>query len=89
MLIQRDTKTGREKLVGDPIGDIQTALNKTGVSLQQTKDAEKLARIFHETYERLAPAFDYKTSAKPWEEVPEQNRKLMIAVCEHILSIGI
>ena len=51
--------------------------------------AEKLAQQFHETYERLAPAFGYKTreaSAKPWSEVPDQNKKLMVAVCAEILS---
>ena len=51
--------------------------------------AEQLAQRFHETYERLAPDFDYKTreaSAKPWAEVPENNRSLMIAVCEEILE---
>lgn len=52
-------------------------------------EAENLARRFHETYERLAPQFGYETrreSAKPWEEVPEQNRNLMIAVCAEILD---
>ena len=51
--------------------------------------AEELAKRFHETYERLAPDFGYKTreaSAKPWAEVPENNRNLMIAVCEEILG---
>ncbi len=51
--------------------------------------AEFLARKFHETYERLAPQFGYETrkaSAVPWEDVPEQSRKLMIAVCTVILD---
>ena len=51
-------------------------------------EAEQLARLFHETYEELAPDFSYKTreaSAKPWKDVPENNRKLMIAVAEKIL----
>ena len=51
---------------------------------------EKLAQQFHETYERLAPSFGYRTrerSAKPWDEVPEDNRNLMIAVCAEILAI--
>jgi hypothetical protein len=50
---------------------------------------EELARAFHETYERLAPKFGYETrreSAVPWEEVPEANRKLMIAVCEELVD---
>jgi len=52
-------------------------------------DAEVLARMFHETYERLAPSFGYETrkdSAVPWEDVPERNKKLMIAVCAEILE---
>lgn len=51
--------------------------------------AEELAQKFHETYERLAPSFGYETrkdSAKPWSEVPDKNKKLMIAVCGVILE---
>jgi len=51
-------------------------------------DAEQLAMLFHKTYEELAPSFNYETrkaSAKPWIKVPENNRKLMIAVAEKIL----
>lgn len=50
---------------------------------------EELAQFFHETYERLAPDFGYKTrqeSRKPWAEVPESNRRLMIAVCAEVLA---
>lgn len=50
--------------------------------------AEQLAQYFHETYEALAPQFGYKTreaSAKPWSEVPEQNKNLMIMVCAQVL----
>jgi hypothetical protein len=53
-------------------------------------DAETLARHFHETYERLAPGFDYVTrpaTAVPWDQVPELNKRLMIAVCEEVLSL--
>jgi hypothetical protein len=51
--------------------------------------AEILAEKFHETYERLAPEFGYRTreeSAKPWAEVPERNKKLMVAVAAELLS---
>lgn len=51
--------------------------------------AEALAQRFHETYERLAPSFAYETrkaSAKPWAEVPDNNKRLMIAVCSEILA---
>jgi hypothetical protein len=49
---------------------------------------ELLARSFHEAYERLAPSFDYQTrpeSATPWDQVPEQNRKLMVATAEVVI----
>lgn len=52
-------------------------------------DAEALARLFHETYERLAPEFAYRTrqaSAKPWDQVPEDNRRLMIATAGEVLD---
>ncbi len=50
---------------------------------------KKLAQKFHETYEQLAPEHRYETrkeSAVPWEDVPESNRRLMIAVAEEILA---
>jgi hypothetical protein len=46
---------------------------------------EELAQFFHEAYELLAPTYGYKTreaSAVPWEEVPKQNKDLMVAVCQ-------
>jgi hypothetical protein len=53
--------------------------------------AEQIAQAFHEAYERLAPDFGYKTreaSAKPWAEVPEQNKSLMVAVVQSLLDDG-
>lgn len=50
--------------------------------------AEQLAQRFHEHYERLAPEHGYKTreaSAMPWEDVPEANKSLMIAVAGEVL----
>ena len=50
--------------------------------------AEEIARMFHEAYEELAPQYGYRTreaSAKPWAEVPEQNRNLMIATVQEVL----
>ena len=52
-------------------------------------DPTRVARLFHETYERLAPSFGYETrkaSAVPWDDVPENNRRLMIAVAAEILA---
>lgn len=54
--------------------------------------SEKIAKEFHETYEKLAPDFEYKTrkkSAVPWEKVPEQNKQLMIAVVKNLQRRGI
>lgn len=51
-------------------------------------DNERIARCFHEAYERLAPEFGYRTrdaSAKPWAEVPAENRDLMIATVEALI----
>lgn len=53
--------------------------------------AERIARAFHEAYERLAPSFGYETrkaSAVPWEDVPEENRELMVATVETLLEDG-
>lgn len=55
----------------------------------RTGTAEQIAQAFHEHYERLAPDFGYKTrrdSAKPWTEVPEQNRRLMVATVAAVLA---
>ncbi|MBC8462398.1 MAG: hypothetical protein H8D67_30880 [Deltaproteobacteria bacterium] len=52
-------------------------------------EAEYLAMMFHCYYEELAPEFGYKTreeSAISWNEVPTQNKQLMIAVAEKLLD---
>ena len=50
-------------------------------------DAEKLAMLFHETYERLAPQFGYTTRIETQVFDPNTpNGKLMIAVCNEILK---
>jgi putative Ca2+/H+ antiporter (TMEM165/GDT1 family) len=57
-------------------------------ALSEPRGAD-VARMFHEAYEELAPAYGYKTreaSAKPWEDVPEQNRRLMIATAITVLN---
>jgi len=61
---------------------------KIGIGEFLILSGETLARDFHETYEELAPEFGRKTSeqlAKPWDDVPEQNR-LLTRTCESILS---
>lgn len=51
--------------------------------------AKEIAKFFHETYEKLAPSFGYETrpeSAVPWEDVPQQNRALMVAVAGRVME---
>ncbi len=72
-----------------PISDYRGILTKEQNPV--SGNTEDIARKFHEAYERLAPSFGYETrkaSAVPWEQVPEQNKNLMIAVCSEILSGG-
>lgn len=50
---------------------------------------EELARLFHETYESLAPEFKYKTrkrSSVPWDELPADNKALMVATAGRVLD---
>jgi hypothetical protein len=52
-------------------------------------EAEEIAQEFHETYEKLAPDFNYETrkeSAVPWEKVPEANKGLMVAVVQELME---
>jgi hypothetical protein len=46
--------------------------------------SEPLARLNYETYQRLAPLFGYGPDTTSWEEVPEADRNLMIAVADVI-----
>lgn len=51
--------------------------------------AEAIARRFHEAYELLAPDHGYETrqaSRKPWSDVPDDNKNLMIAVVARLLD---
>ena len=53
-------------------------------------DPESVAKLFHETYERLAPVFNYETRTEtrvPWEKVPEHNKRLMVAVAAEVLAV--
>lgn len=53
---------------------------------------ELIAKFFHETYERQAPTYNYQTreaSAKPWADVPDQNKNLMITVIGDLIDQGV
>ena len=71
----------------------RNSLNKSDIDVKlepmtnQASEDDELAKLFHDTYERLAPAFSYKTrkaSAVPWTDVPPNNKGLMIAVAHEI-----
>jgi hypothetical protein len=50
-------------------------------------EAEGLARLFHDTYERLAPAHGYETRTETRQFDPDSpNGKLMIATCGAVLE---
>jgi hypothetical protein len=52
---------------------------------------QEAARLFHETYERLAPEHGYRTreaSAVPWEDVPAENKALTLATVREVLFRG-
>ena len=54
--------------------------------------AEGLAKMFHEIYERLAPQYGYETrksSQTEWDNVPDNNKQLMIATCAELLKQGV
>jgi hypothetical protein len=54
--------------------------------------AEAIAAEFHRTYEALAPQFGWDTQPRSrveWDEVPEGNRRLMVAVVEELLARGV
>ena len=51
--------------------------------------AEELAKLFHDTYERLAPAFGWRTQKQcsvAWDDLPQANRALMVATCTTLLK---
>jgi hypothetical protein len=51
-------------------------------------EPEKLARQFHDTYERLAPQFGYETRADTKAFDPTSpNGRLMTAVCAEVSAI--
>ena len=54
--------------------------------------AEMIAGIFHATYETLAPDHGYEAreaSAVGWDDVPANNKALMIATVANMLNMGV
>lgn len=61
-------------------------------NLATVDTAEEIARAFHEAYERLAPDCEYETrmeSRVDWDDVPANNRRLMIKVAAELLERGV
>jgi hypothetical protein len=56
---------------------------------EHENEIEKIARAFHEVYERLAPNYGWgtqKRSRVAWEALPPQNRDLMIATISFLIA---
>jgi len=52
-------------------------------------DEQRIAKEFHETYERLAPEHGYLTRSAcnvPWSAVPANNKSLMRAVVRNLID---
>lgn len=72
-----------------PVCEARAEADRLRGALTELDDPEQLAQMFHDTYERLAPGFGYETrteSRKPWGDVPEANRRLMVAVADEVVS---
>lgn len=55
--------------------------------------AEQIARHFHSTYERLGPSYGWESQEsardKDFDELPESNRRLMVATVKALLESGV
>ena len=53
-------------------------------------NAERLARLIHETYERLAPGYGWhsnRPTACAWPDLPPNNQALMVATAAEVLKV--
>lgn len=56
------------------------------------RDAERIARAFHEEYEQMAPAYGWETQKKSrvaWDDLPDNQRKLMVHVVGNLLAADV
>lgn len=81
--------------VGDGAAAVDDARRQLARPLHTESERHRLAaRIamrFHEVYEELAPTHGYRTreeSAKPWEDVPDTNKRLMVDTVRRLLEEG-
>lgn len=55
--------------------------------IKKEYEAIKLAKLFHDTYERLAPSYGYETREETRQfDENSKNGQLMIATCNEILK---
>lgn len=55
------------------------------------RETYRIAQRFHEEYERLAPMYAWTTqeaSVVPWEQLPDNQRRLMCRVVEKLRAEG-
>jgi hypothetical protein len=75
--------------IGKPIpycGELEEPKQKTTMK-ETLEEVNKLALLFHNTYEKLAPSFGYETRQDTKEfDFKSNNGKLMVAVCAEILK---
>ena len=69
------------------LGDLEAMEKSEMTDLIKRDDVLKLARLFHENYEALAPEYGYKTRDETKDFDPTTaNGQLMIATCSAVLS---
>lgn len=69
---------------------VMTSKNHIVANYLKRISPEELAKMFHGTYERLAIEHEYRTreeSRTNWENLPEQNKQLMMATCKEIIDM--
>ena len=82
----KETMTKVAKIIADAVN---SAPCPTCAAFRAKLDREKLAKVFHDAYERLAPVYQYATrpeSALPWDDVKPNLRELMMATCDAIIA---
>jgi hypothetical protein len=78
---------GRGYLIRIPDEDKIPCPSCTQENMEERLTPEKLASLFHDTYEALAPVFGYETREDTRNfDLESKNGKLMVAVCKFIIQ---
>lgn len=73
--------------LADLVNCVEEYGSYSGPTPSTTEVGERAARLFHDTYERLAPEFGYETRKDTRQFDPgSPNGKLMIAVCGEVVA---